>query len=499
VALYPDDLLAIVLPASTYPLQIVQAARYLEAVKDDPSLTPDEDWDESVVALLNYPDVVEKLSNDLDWTWELGQAVLDQEPEVIAAVEEFRRDAHAAGNLASDERQVVEVDEEAVVIRHADPEVIYVPYYEPMVVRVRHRYPVYHYYPRPCPVYYYPYPAGHYLTSSYFWGVTSAFSIGWHTHHLHLHLHEHRSHPYFGHTYAYRHHRYWYPRHWTATHYRDHPKERHHDGNRWRSDRPHRGARPPERSRLEAQRPSIGRPPATTGLLAPNTRELDRHRDDDGRGTRIHRGGRNVTRADTSAAPAGYAPARRATANPASRARSVPDARADAGRSWQAQASQRQRAEALQRSRSEAAGRWAEAAQRSRAEAAPGRRSEAAPGRRTEIARGSRAEAAPRSRAEAAPRSRAEAAPRSRAEAAPRSRAEAAPRVERRMRSEPAASVARAVPQQRPQAQDRSPRSVAEVRGKGAEVRRDGAEARQNRDDGGARGSHIRRGSYNPR
>ena len=59
IALYPDDLLAIVLPASTYPLQIVEAARFVEDLKQDESLEPDEDWDDSVVALTNYPEVLE--------------------------------------------------------------------------------------------------------------------------------------------------------------------------------------------------------------------------------------------------------------------------------------------------------------------------------------------------------------------------------------------------------------------------------------------------------
>ena len=68
VALYPDDLLAIVLPASTYPLEIVQAARFRERFEADSSLTPNENWDDSIVALLNYPEVLEMMNDDLDWT-----------------------------------------------------------------------------------------------------------------------------------------------------------------------------------------------------------------------------------------------------------------------------------------------------------------------------------------------------------------------------------------------------------------------------------------------
>ena len=136
IALYPDDLLAIVLPASTYPLQIVAAARYRLAAEEDDSLEPNEDWDESIVALLNYPEALEFLNADIDWTWELGQAVLEQQEDVLAAVTSFRQEAIAAGNLDSDDRQEVAVEEDTVTIRQVEPEVIYVPYYEPEAVTV---------------------------------------------------------------------------------------------------------------------------------------------------------------------------------------------------------------------------------------------------------------------------------------------------------------------------------------------------------------------------
>jgi hypothetical protein len=107
IALYPDDLLAIVLPASAYPLQIVDAARFLEALENDASLKPDPEWDDSVVALLNYPEVVELLNDDIDWTWRLGEAVVSQQADVVAAIESFRDRAYAAGNLKSDSYQNV--------------------------------------------------------------------------------------------------------------------------------------------------------------------------------------------------------------------------------------------------------------------------------------------------------------------------------------------------------------------------------------------------------
>src|SRR5690242_1607018 len=90
IALYPDDLVAIVLPASTYPLQVVQAARFLEERKRDSSLKPNEAWDDSVVALLNYPEVIKLLNDDLDWTYDLGTAVLNQRADVLSSLQDFR-------------------------------------------------------------------------------------------------------------------------------------------------------------------------------------------------------------------------------------------------------------------------------------------------------------------------------------------------------------------------------------------------------------------------
>jgi hypothetical protein len=228
IALYPDDLLAIVLPASTYPLQIVEAQRYREASATDSTRKPDDEWDDSVVALLNYPEALKLLNDDLDWTQRLGQAVLDQQPEVLAAIEGFRKQAHAAGNLKTDDKQVVEVSDDAVQIRPADPQVIYVPYYEPAAVTVYRSVPAYYYYPRPYPVYYYPYPEHYAFTSGFFWGVSTFYSLGWHSHHLHTYYPDYHYHPYYGRPYYYRSH---YYRHgsWNGYRYRDHDDWRRHD------------------------------------------------------------------------------------------------------------------------------------------------------------------------------------------------------------------------------------------------------------------------------
>jgi uncharacterized membrane protein YgcG len=201
VALYPDDLLAIVLPASTYPLQIVQAARFLDDRANDSTLEPDPEWDNSIVALLNYPEIVRMMNEDLDWTWDLGAAVIADQAAVINAVQLFRDRAYAAGNLQTDDRQIVTKEAEVIEIAPADPEVIYIPYYEPERVVVYHSTPAYYYYPYAYPVYYYPYPVGYGFTFGFFWGVTSAYSIGWHSHWLHVHHHTHIGHPYYHHPY----------------------------------------------------------------------------------------------------------------------------------------------------------------------------------------------------------------------------------------------------------------------------------------------------------
>jgi hypothetical protein len=213
VALYPDDLLAVVLPASTFPLQLVEAQRFLEALEEDPSLSPDEDWDDSIVALLNYPEIVELLNKDLDWTWQLGEAVVAQQEDVVAAVESFRDRAYAAGNLRSDSHQSVARNEGTIEITPVEDDVIYVPYYEPESVVVYQPRPVYYYYPRAYPVYYYPYPEHHAFNrtfnSGFFWGVTTAYTVGWLTDSVHVLHHSYHGHPYYGHSYRSR---WWYRR-----------------------------------------------------------------------------------------------------------------------------------------------------------------------------------------------------------------------------------------------------------------------------------------------
>ena len=177
IALYPDDLVAIILPASTNPLQLVQADRFLDKRKQDPKLPIDDNWDDSVKTLLNYPDVVKQMSADLDWTADLGEAVVADQGAVLDAVQAFRRKAQAAKNLKSDDKQTVVVEKEIIKIVPADPQVIYVPQYNPSSVVVYSSAPVYGYYPAPYPSYYYPYPPGAALATGLIWGA--AIGAAW--------------------------------------------------------------------------------------------------------------------------------------------------------------------------------------------------------------------------------------------------------------------------------------------------------------------------------
>ena len=177
IALYPDDLIAIILPAATSPLQIVQADRYLDKRKSDPKLPIDDKWDDPVKSLLNYPDIVKMMSNDLDWTSALGEEVVTDQGAVLEAVQGFRRQAQAAGNLKTDTKQVVKAEKEVIIIEPADPQVVFVPQYNPSTVVVYGAAPMWGYYPTPYPSYYYPYAPGAAMAAGVVWGA--AIGAAW--------------------------------------------------------------------------------------------------------------------------------------------------------------------------------------------------------------------------------------------------------------------------------------------------------------------------------
>ena len=140
IALYPDSLLTHVMMGATYPIEVVEADRWVRA---NPNVTGDvlrtslasQTWDPSVKALAGLPDVLKMMSENLDWTRDLGDAFLSQRTELMDAVQRMRARAKEAGTLQSTEQQTVTVqDPGTVVIESRSPEVIYVPSYSPTVV-----------------------------------------------------------------------------------------------------------------------------------------------------------------------------------------------------------------------------------------------------------------------------------------------------------------------------------------------------------------------------
>jgi hypothetical protein len=128
IALYPDPLIAQILPASTLPTQIVLADRYVGGGGDPNQMQP---WDASVQALTRYPNVLKWMDDNLNWTTELGQAFLNQQQEVMDSIQRLRASASNFGNLQSTPQQQVINDGGDIEIVPADPDVIYVPVYQP--------------------------------------------------------------------------------------------------------------------------------------------------------------------------------------------------------------------------------------------------------------------------------------------------------------------------------------------------------------------------------
>ncbi|HZS55568.1 MAG TPA: DUF3300 domain-containing protein, partial [Bryobacteraceae bacterium] len=143
IALYPDPLLAQVLAASTYPIEIVLLQRWLEKNKNLKGkqladAAEKEPWDPSVQALAAVPDVVKFLGDNIQWTTDLGNAFLAQQSEMMDAVQRMRRKALGKGNLQTTQQQTVETkvveNKTVVIIEPANPEVLYVPAYDPVAV-----------------------------------------------------------------------------------------------------------------------------------------------------------------------------------------------------------------------------------------------------------------------------------------------------------------------------------------------------------------------------
>lgn len=207
IALYPDSLLTHILIASTYPLEVVQAQRWLAqrpklSLDQIMSQAEDKDWDPSVKALLAFPVVLQKMSDDLDWTQRLGEAFLEDEGQVMNGIQSLRQQADKANSLANMDNMAITRANNHIIIEPVRREIVYVPYYDPRVVYGTWRWGVA--YP---PVYWefsgyagYPYRPSH---SHFYWapGIHISFnyffsSFHWHRHRVvvidHRHSHHYR-------------------------------------------------------------------------------------------------------------------------------------------------------------------------------------------------------------------------------------------------------------------------------------------------------------------
>jgi hypothetical protein len=133
IALYPDPLIAQILPAATLPSEIVIADRYVNG-GGDPNQVDLQSWDPSVKALARYPTVLKWMDDNLAWTTALGQAFLYQQQDVMDSIQRLRAQAQALGNLQSTPQETVYAEAGTIEILPANPQYIYVPVYQPEVV-----------------------------------------------------------------------------------------------------------------------------------------------------------------------------------------------------------------------------------------------------------------------------------------------------------------------------------------------------------------------------
>jgi hypothetical protein len=174
IALYPDELIAQVLTAATYPLEIVMAARWVADPKNA-GLKGDalnkalvaQAWDPSVKSLVPFPAVLKMMSDGLDWTQKLGDAFLANQQDCLASIQRLRQRAQSAGKLTSTPQQKVTTEGQTIVIQPVNPQIVYVPAYNPSVVYGTWPYPSY-------PPYSYPPPPGY----SFVAGAAIGFAAG---------------------------------------------------------------------------------------------------------------------------------------------------------------------------------------------------------------------------------------------------------------------------------------------------------------------------------
>jgi hypothetical protein len=271
VALYPDQLLSQILMASTYPLDVVEAARW-RTLPENQSLTgepltaalEDKDWDPSVKALVPFPEILKMMDSDLDWMAAVGDAFADQQTDVMDSVQRLRREARAADRLASDNRRQVIVEDDQILIEPASPDVVYVPFYNPADAYGVWPYPDYPpaYIPPPVGYTYAPYVVYNFVSVNPFWTWSR-----WDWRHRHIRIIDppRWKHYHHGHDHVWRH----------------DPNRggRGRGGDRWRGHRPQPGVtphpQPPQQPIVVRDgRRNIDAPPAQP--IRPRHREFQR-------------------------------------------------------------------------------------------------------------------------------------------------------------------------------------------------------------------------------
>jgi Protein of unknown function (DUF3300) len=215
IALYPDSLLSHILIASTYPLEVVEAERWSrnntrlqgeEAVK----AVENQNWDPSIKALVAFPDVLKRMSEDLDWTQQLGDAFLEDEGRVMDSIQNLRDKAYASGHLKDTDHVKVVREERVIMIEPAVERVVYVPVYDTRVV-----YGPWWWVDYP-PVYWHRYSNQVYFSGSFYWGPR--VYIGPSFHYSSCHWSNRRvvivDHHHYNDYYRHRHNYYQGARHW---------------------------------------------------------------------------------------------------------------------------------------------------------------------------------------------------------------------------------------------------------------------------------------------
>ena len=202
VALYPDTVLSHVLIAATYPLEVVQAARWASAnsklsAESAVAAVENENWDPSVKALVAFPQILQRMSDDLDWTQRVGDAFLADEAEVMTVIQDLRQKAYASGSLDKMEHVKVQREEKIIVIEPAVERVVYVPYYDTRVVYGDWWWSDY-------PPVYWHHPRHHVFVGGFYWGprvyVAPSFffsSFHWHNRRVVVIDYHHHHHPRF--------------------------------------------------------------------------------------------------------------------------------------------------------------------------------------------------------------------------------------------------------------------------------------------------------------